>query len=142
MAGQPGNRDFTGGLFDANGVPTGLLYSNENDLFSFEQAASPLQPNRELADADACTCGTTDVAFDDHLSDITVPVLYIGAGGGFGEFGVYTTTLLGSTDVSSVIVNKVAPALRLFDYGHADLFLASDADAMVWQPLLDWMNAR
>ena len=133
---------FTGGVFDQNGVPAGLLYSNEADLFSFEQLASPFQPNRELADADACTCGTTDVAFDDHLSDITVPVLYLGAGGGFGANGLYTTTLLGSTDVSSVIVNKVSPALRLFDYGHADLFLAGDAEAQVWQPMLDWINAH
>ena len=133
---------FTGGVFDQNGVPAGLLYSNESELFSFEQAASAFQPNRELADADAATCGATDVAFDDHLSDITVPVLYIGAGGGFGEYGLYTTTLLGSTDVQSVIVNKVAPALRLFDYGHADLFLAGDADAQVWQPMFDWINAH
>jgi hypothetical protein len=30
----------------------------------------------------------------------------VGAGGGFGESGVYTTTLLGSTDVSTHIVTK------------------------------------
>jgi hypothetical protein len=129
---------FTGGVFDANGAPAGLLYSNENDLFDFETAASPYQPNRELADADALTCGTTSL----NLGAITVPVLYIGAGGGFGDFGLYTTTLLGSTDVSSLIVSKVPAEQRLFDYGHADLFLAGDAPQQVWQPLLDWMNAR
>jgi pimeloyl-ACP methyl ester carboxylesterase len=129
---------FTGGVFDANGAPAGLLYSNEADLFSFETAASPVQPNRELADADAYTCGTASL----NLASITVPVLYIGAGGGFGEFGIYTTTLLGSTDVSSFVVSKVPPAQRLFDYGHADLFNATDAQQQVWQPLLDWMNAR
>ena len=129
---------FTAGVFDANGAPAGLLYANEADLFAFEAAASPFQPTRELADADALTCGTAEV----NLAAITVPVLYIGAGGGFGEYGTYTTTLLGSTDVMSLVVSKVPPEQRLFDYGHADLFVASDAQQLVWQPLLDWVNAH
>ncbi len=133
---------FTGGTFDAEGKPSGLLYSNEADLFTFEQASAPFQPNQELADADASTCGQTDVTFDDHLGDIKVPVLYIGAGGGFGEYGVYTTTLLGSTDVTTHIVHKVPADQRLVDYGHADLFLANDAQTLVWQPLLDWVRAH
>jgi len=133
---------FTGGTFGADGKPAGLLYSNEADLFSFEAAASPFQPNRELADADAATCETTDVLFDDHLSDITVPVFYIGAGGGFGEYGIYTTTLLGSTDVTTLVINKVPSTQRLFDYGHADLFLAHDADDLVWQPMLNWITSH
>lgn len=131
---------FTGGVFDANGAPAGLLYSNEAELFAFEQQSAPFQPNRELADADAATCEATDVLFDDHLADITVPVFYIGAGGGFGAYGIYTTTLLGSTDVSSLVVSKGPD--RLSDYGHADLFLANDAEQLVWQPLLEWITAR
>ncbi len=131
---------FTGGTFTADGEPAGLLYSNEADLFHFEAAASPLQPNRELADADASTCEATNVLFDDHLSSITVPVLYLGAGGGFGEYGIYTTTLLGSTDVTTRVVHKVPVEQRLFDYGHADLFLAADAQQLVWQPLLEWLQ--
>jgi hypothetical protein len=131
---------FTGGTFDPDGKPSGLLYSNEADLFGFEQAAAPVQPNRELADADASTCETTDVPFDDHLGEITVPVLYVGAGGGFGEFGVYTTTLLGSTDVTTHIVSLASP--RIIDFGHADLFLANNAQALVWQPILEWLRAH
>jgi len=133
---------FTGGTFDAQGTPTGLLYSNEQDLFHFEAAAAPYQPNRELADADKSTCGQHDVAFDDHLAEIKVPVLYVGAGGGFGELGVYTTTLLGSTDVTTHIVHKVPAAQRIVDYGHADLFLAGDAQTQVWQPILSWVQAH
>lgn len=133
---------FTGGTFDTEGKPTGLLYSNEADLFAFEIAASPVQPNRELLEADAATCEQNDVAFDDHLSEIKVPVFYIGAGGGFGEFGIYTTTLLGSTDVTTLVINKVPAAARILDYGHADLFLANDAETLVWQPLLDWVQAH
>lgn len=133
---------FTGGVFGADGKPAGLLYANEADLFAFEAAASPFQPNRELADAEAATCDATDVAWDDHLGAITVPVLYIGAGGGFGEYGIYTTTLLGSTDVTSLVINKVPAPQRILDYGHADLFVAHDADELVWQPMLDWITAH
>jgi pimeloyl-ACP methyl ester carboxylesterase len=133
---------FTGGTFDAQGRPSGLLYSNEADLFTLEQRSSPFQPNRELADADKATCDQMDVAFDDHLDDITVPILYLGAGGGFGELGIYTTTLLGSTDVTTLVVHKVPAAQRIADYGHADLFLANDAQVLVWQPLLDWLRAH
>ena len=133
---------MTGGTFDAEGKPAGLLYANDADLFALEVAASPVQPNRELADSDASICGQNDVAFDDHLGDITVPVLYVGAGGGFGELGVYTTTLLGSSDVTTHIVSKVPSAARILDFGHADLFLANDADVLVWQPILDWVQAH
>jgi len=133
---------FTGGVFGSDGKPAGLLYSSEADLFTFEEGAAPLQPNRELADADTATCEATNVLWDDHLGEITVPVYYIGAGGGFGETGVYTTTLLGSTDVTTNIVHQVPSTQRLLDFGHADLFLASDAEQLVWQPLLAWLQAH
>ena len=133
---------FTGGTFDAQGKPSGLLYTNEQNLFGLEQRSSPVQPNQELADADAATCGQTDVHFDDHLAQIRVPILYVGAGGGFGEFGVYTTTLLGSKDVTVHIVHKTPADQRLADFGHADLFLAGDAQTLVWQPILDWVRAH
>jgi pimeloyl-ACP methyl ester carboxylesterase len=131
---------FTGGTFDANGIPSGLLYSNDQDLFHFEINASPYQPNRELADADEATCGQHDVRFDDHLAQIKVPVLYIGAAGGFGSYGVYTTTLLGSTDVT-IHITSLSP-VRIADFGHADLFQANDAQTLVWQPILDWVRAH
>ena len=133
---------FTGGTFDGQGKPSGLLYTNEQNLFSLEQGSAPFQPNQQLADADAATCGQTPVDFDDHLAQITVPILYIGAGGGFGEYGIYTTTLLGSTDKTIRIVHKTSSAQRLADFGHADLFLASDAQALVWQPILDWVRTH
>jgi pimeloyl-ACP methyl ester carboxylesterase len=133
---------FTGGTLDANGVPTGLTYSNEADLFRFEIGASPYQPKQELADADAATCGTPAVSFDDHLHDITVPVFYLGAGGGFGEYGLYTLSLLGSTDVTSHIVHQTTPGQRLADFGHADLFLGNAAQTLAWQPILDWVRTH
>jgi pimeloyl-ACP methyl ester carboxylesterase len=133
---------FVGGTFDANNLPTGLLYTDPALFFAFEAGASPFEPSKVLQDGDEVVCDQTDVPFDDHLEDITVPVLYVGAGGGFGEFGVYSTALLGSTDVTTLIVNKVPAAQRAIDFGHADLFLANDAQALVWQPVLSWLQAH
>jgi hypothetical protein len=63
-------------------------------------------------------------------------------GSGFGDFGVYTTTLLGSTDVTTHIVSLVPAEARIADFGHADLFLANNAKTLVWQPVLSWLQAH
>ena len=31
---------------------------------------------------------------------------------------------------------------RALDFGHADLFLATDAQKLVWKPILDWLVAH
>ena len=139
---------FTGGTFAATPlpsglpVPTGLLYSPEATWLKVLLGAAPFQAERELSDSDAAICGAPDVPFDDHLAQITVPVLYVGAGGGFGEFGVFTTTLLGSRDVTTHIVDLTPDTNRLGDYGHADLFLGTDAQTLVWQAILDWLRGH
>lgn len=139
---------FTGGTFDGNGVPTGLSYSSQAGLFDFLTFGSPFEPIQELADGDAALCETSpdfvvpDVAFDDHLGDIKVPILYVGAGGGFGNFGLYTLTLLGSTDVTTHVVSLTPPAARILDIGHADIFQANDAETLFWQPILDWLRSH
>ena len=131
---------FTAGTFDANGLPNGLTYTNEADLFHFASGAAPFQPNQELADADAFTCGQTHVPFADHLAEIKLPILYIGAGGGFGPYGLYNLSLLGSTDVTTHITSL--NPVRLADFGHADLFQARDARTLVWQAILDWVRGH
>ncbi len=139
---------FNGGTFDGNGLPNGLLYSNEAGVIDFLTLAAPVQPLQELADGDAAICESSpdfivpDVPFDDHLAQITVPILYVGAGGGFGDFGVYTTTRLGSSDVSTRVVTLRPPTERLFDIGHADIFQANDAPTLFWQPILDWLRSH
>jgi pimeloyl-ACP methyl ester carboxylesterase len=139
---------FTGGTFAAEPapsglpVPTGLLYSPEPTWIRVLQGAAPFQPARQLADSELLTCDEQDVPWDDHLDDITNPILYVGAGGGFGEYGIYTTTLLGSTDVTTRIVDLQPDAARLADFGHADLFIATDAEALAWDPILDWILAH
>jgi hypothetical protein len=130
---------FAGGTFDAAGRPTGLSYTPERAWLDFERGASPYEPVRLLLDADETVCEAIDVPFGDHLNEIRVPVLYLGAGGGFGEFGIYTTTLLGSTDVTTQVVRLLAPSQRPFDLGHADIWNATDAPALFWRPIRDWI---
>lgn len=132
---------FTGGTFDANGLPTGTLYTPEATLLALESTGSPYQPLKVVADGDAVTCGV-DVAFDDHLAEIDVPVLYVGADGGFGHYGVYTTTLLGSTDVTSHVVDLLPAEAQVLEIGHADIFLATDAESLFWQPILSWIQTH
>ena len=77
-------------------------------------------------------------ATDDNLVNVTVPVLYIGADGGFGTSGLFSTTLLGSTDKETLIVDLTPD--QLHDFGHSDLFLGIGAQTLVWEPLLDWLH--
>jgi hypothetical protein len=64
----------------------------------------------------------------------------VGAGGGFGRGDLYTLTLLGSQDVSSLIVSFYPSEQAAFDFGHADLFNAEDAKNLVWKPIYQWLS--
>jgi len=133
---------FTGGLA---GDPTTLLYTQDPYWIDFLQGAAPYEPVNIFAQGEALICDhdeIVDLPFDDHLAEITVPILYVGAGGGFGEFGVYTTTLLGSTDVSIHLVDLRPVEERVEDFGHADLFLADKAKNLVWKQILDWIRSH
>ena len=88
----------------------------------------PLQVFYELY---ACGCDEEDVSFDDHLSEITVPILYIGAGGATGSVGDYTSSLTASNDITNHLVT-IPGADPASDYGHADLWFGYDADELVW----------
>jgi len=131
---------WTGGTFDANGLPNGLSFTSQSYFFDFLKGASPFEPNKLILDAEAMMCEEDDTPFLDNLADVTVPVLYVSADGGFGTFGNYSLTLLGSSDVETLNVDLLPPAARVLDFGHADLVLAGDADTLAWSPIYDWMT--
>jgi hypothetical protein len=130
---------WAGGAFDAHGLPTGLSFTENAYFFDFLAGAAPYMPVQLIADAEAVICDRDDLPFVDNLGGITIPVLYIGAGGGVGTFGLHSLSLLGSPDRESLIVDP-QPQSRLSDFGHTDLFLATNARTQVWQPLLDWIR--
>jgi hypothetical protein len=131
---------FTAGIFDPNiGIPTGLQYSDLSYTLNFLQAGAPYQSLAEVIDSVVVQCGQTSTAYDEHLGDIDVPVLYMGAAGGYGTLGIYSTTLLGSQDVTTHVVQLHPTEERAADFGHADLFIANHAQTLVWQPIYDWL---
>ena len=131
---------FVGGQFDARGVPTMLSWTRERFFFDTLLQASPYQSLGEQVDTTAMWCGSVDVPHDDHLSAVSVPVLYVGGTGGTGRYGLHSLSLLGSQDVSSLVVRRFSHEARVMDYGHADLFLADDAEASVWLPIQRWLE--
>jgi hypothetical protein len=133
---------FVGGTFDAQGLPSGLAYTPPSAWFTFLSGAAPYEPEKILADADSILCGQTGLPGGDHLADITVPVLYVGAGGGFGSYGLYNLSLLGSRQIETHVVSLQPAADRALDIGHVDIYTSSDAQTLFWQPILAWLAAH
>ena len=45
-------------------------------------------------------------------------------------------------DVQQLVVKRLRDTARALDYGHADLWMADDAAATVWTPVLDWLRSH
>jgi len=135
---------YCAGTFDEeSGLPTGLQFTNSDYMLDYALAVPRFQSLGEMIDSEALLCGDNDTPYDDHLAEITIPVFYVGAAGGFGEYGVYTTTLLGSYDngdVDTLIVELYPPEAAALDYGHIDLLFADNAESLVWKPIYKWIK--
>jgi hypothetical protein len=132
---------FNAGQFGSDGSPTALRYVKERQFFDFMRSAHPYQSFKEIVESEQLLCGQDDVPYDDHLKKISVPVLHVGAAGGFGSYGEYLPRkLLGSRDVTVKRVQRQSDDKRFADFGHADLFLAEDAPERVWEPIYRWMK--
>ena len=113
-----------------------LFYSDDEQVFRMQSRYSPFMPTQVWYEFNAVNCSFYDVTFDDYLNLISVPIFYIGAGGGTGMAGYHTSTLTASTDTTNHLVSLAAPAI---DFGHIDTWLADDASGLVWSPLRDWI---
>ena len=135
---------FVAGVFPANDtdqIPAGLRFTTEQRWNRFLAGASSFEPARLLADANAVTCddGSTP-QFDAQLDAVRVPVLYVGAAGGFGTYGLHTLSLLGSRDADSVIARTLPVGEEKRDFAHADLFHAGNADAIGWRHIANFLE--
>jgi len=133
---------YTAGTLDANGLPNGLRFGDADSLFRLGLSFPPYQLMSEGYEIDALLSDAVDSPYDDHLGEITVPVFYVGAAGGFGEPALETLSLLGSTDKTSLIVRLLPPGQEAFDYGHLDALFGSNAPDLVWKPILAWLRAH
>lgn len=132
---------FSAGVFNNDGVPTGLRYTPPARLFGLFQKASPWNPMRELVRRSKIWCGKPDVLID-NVGEVDVPVLYLAAAGGFGNTGRYSTSLLGSTDVTQLVVRLHPQRDAVKDIGHVDLWQAPRARQLAWKPLGTWLQAH
>jgi hypothetical protein len=136
---------YVAGYLDPSGIPTGLRYTDPDLWRDVLRAAPPYLPVQAFYDNDAVQCDEVDVPFDDHLGQIAVPILHIGAIGEGGDFDSYTTTLTASKDVTDLLVQLEpdrTPESRMIDFGHVDVYTAANAETLVWRPLLDWLKAH
>lgn len=132
---------FVAGSYD-NGIPIGLAYTSPERWIKVlaEPHAGPYMPQRIGLDLNICQCNNEDSTLDDHLTEIEVPVFYIGSGGGVEAQGFYTVDQLKSQDITKYVASlNPEPTL---DFGHGDLFLANNADSEVWEPIRQWLLAH
>jgi hypothetical protein len=128
------------GVFDDDFFPTGFQYTATDGFLEWQVNAEPYGATKFVSEYFSLGCGSPELPFDDDLGNITVPIFYVGAGGGDGLAGLYSTTLVGSTDVTSTIVSFENEENRFFDYGHADLWLSESAESLAWDPIAAWID--
>ncbi|MBN1561119.1 hypothetical protein JW998_12770 [candidate division KSB1 bacterium] len=121
-------------------LPVDFEYVTVDQWLDFMAVASPWEAAQFIADYCLMIADMEDVPFDDHFAQIKVPIFVVGAAGGMGEYCLYGVTLLGSSDITHHIVQFKSAENALYDFGHIDLFLAHDAEANVWRPILEWIE--
>jgi pimeloyl-ACP methyl ester carboxylesterase len=135
----PPSWHFVAGVFNDSGITTGLQYTDPWLWIDVLRAAPAYSPVLADIDQEKVTCYDVVAPFDDHLAEVTLPILYVGAAGGWGERAYYAVTLTGSTDITKSIVQLHPNSEPELDFGHADLFTATSAETLVWQPILNWL---
>ena len=138
----PPSWHFMAGVFDDNGIPTGLQYTDPLLWFDVLRAIPSYFPVKADVDTDRVGCSDVVPPFDEHIGKIKLPILYVGAAGGTGEEGYFAVGRTASTDITKFTVQLHPDNEAALDYGHADLFAATNAEGLVWQPILDWLVAH
>jgi hypothetical protein len=135
---------FAAGVFpygDTTRDPAGLRFTDVHAWDDFLMGIGNFEPVRLQAEAQHITCddGSTQ-RFDQHLQDIKVPILYVGAAGGFGTYGTYSMDLTGSREKQAIIVRTRPHGQENRDFGHVDLFYAKHAKHFAWERMLHWLH--
>lgn len=138
--GEDATFHYLAGVLES-GFPVALQLVTNEQWFDFLENAVPYEPLLFEADYSALLSDAVDVPFDDHFSEIEVPIFNVAAAGGIGQLSVYGTTLVGSSDVTHLIANISAPSI-LEEFGHIDIFIANNAEMLVWEPVLNWIEGH
>ena len=142
FSGRPtGPSHFLAGTWE-NGLPTGYQYVETERAFDIYFKTATYQATRYTHDINLWLGEVEDAPWDDHFADITVPILSIDPAGGWGKLNEYTTTFLGSTDITHHYIQLNEDGQETTDYGHIDIFLANNAEELAWQPILEWIETH
>lgn len=133
---------FVAGVFNQDGISTDLQYTDPLLWLDVISAIPTYFPTRADLESDQVSCYGLMAPFDDHLKKINLPILYLGAAGSTGKEGYYAVHKTGSTDVTKFTIQFRPDDEAPLDFAHADLFTASNAEALVWHPILDWLSAH
>jgi hypothetical protein len=143
MSTPPSTAHYWAGTFDDSGMVTGLQYTSVEMLEDFWIYASyASMPTILGVEASEIFCPGHASPWVAHLGEITVPILQINAAGGYGDQFAHTLELVGSTDVTVHEIRMHAAGEEALDFGHIDLFTAVEAPAVVWQPMLAWIQTH
>jgi hypothetical protein len=127
-------------ILDGNGAPTGFRESSAAAIAAWFANASLHQSMREAADFDALLCGAAPLPIDAPLQRITVPLFYLGAAGGFGTAGYFSTAATSSRDITKLNIQRLADNRTAEDFGHGDLLYSPAAATAAWLPLATWLR--
>lgn len=127
-------------MSDASGIPIDGRFSAYADIVeTFIDSPVYSIPNAMSADMFGVSCPTIDSPYSTNLAKIGIPVLYVGVAGGMGKLGEYTMQLLGSHDVTIIMMQDLPDAEATNDFGHMEPFSAYQSKELVWQPLHAWV---
>ena len=125
---------------DDSGIPSEGRFTPAVEIAAMLADSPPFMiPNAFVSDMFGVSCPTMDTPYDDHLGEVKIPIFYIGQAGGFGAFGDYTLDLLGSSDVTKLMIHYLSDADAVNDFGHMEVFTAEEAQRLVWEPMLKWI---
>lgn len=120
-----------------------LRNTSDAVYLDFLRSASPWQSLKEIRDGFAMACGIqklrdgTELTYDDHLFDITLPIFYAEATGGYGDSGLYT---IASTDGYVTYVKLADDVETANEFGHLDGWFSDSAPERLWMPLAEWLG--
>lgn len=134
---------YWAGTFDpATGLPDGLRFTPVQTALDFMRTGCTWEALRFIYEYEKIICDDEDVPWDDHFSQVSVPLLIMAPVGGLGEAGVHTAGLTASTDIEILRIGLLGPDQWREDFGHIDLWTSPQAPELVWDPLLDWIRAH
>lgn len=132
-----------GCTYDSSGKPRDTAFTRTEVAFEMLASGNNFNTRPGSATYFAIPC-RSDTPYDDHLSDIRIPLLNIGIAGGFGRDVFETNEYLPNSRVTTLWIQNLPDSSAGDDLGHMEAFSATDMQWRIWEPRRHWllMNER